>query len=92
MKSSKEMNDCSVQMPSLRITVRHHSASLMMQNSYPRDRIFNSLLTTIKDSCILDSVLLSLFMSTNYKFGTSMYISFHVTNSGSVSGFSPDKL
>ena len=34
---------------SLGITVGHHSASLMMPNSYPRDGIFNSHLTTIKD-------------------------------------------
>ena len=38
---------------SLGITVRHHSASLWMPNSYPRDRIFNPHLTTIKDSYIL---------------------------------------
>ena len=30
-----------------RVTVRHHSASLVMPNSYPRDRIFNQHLTTI---------------------------------------------
>ena len=34
-------------------TVRHHSASLVMSNSYPRDGIFNQHLTTIKDSYIL---------------------------------------
>ena len=34
------------------VTVRHHSASLVMSNSYPRDRIFNQHLTTIKDSYI----------------------------------------
>ena len=39
--------------PSLGITVRHHSASLVMPNSYPRDEIFNPYLTTIKDSYIL---------------------------------------
>ena len=32
------------------VTVRHHSASLVMPNIYPRDGIFNQLLTTIKDS------------------------------------------
>ena len=36
--------------PSLRITVRHHSASLAMLNSYRRDRIFNPQLTAIKNS------------------------------------------
>ena len=35
--------------PSLEITVRHHSASLIMPNSYPRDGIFNLNLTTIED-------------------------------------------
>ena len=33
-----------------RVTVRHHSASLVMPNSYPRDRIFDQHLTTITDS------------------------------------------
>ena len=33
-----------------RVTVRHHSASLVMPNSYPRDWISNRHLTTIKDS------------------------------------------
>ena len=35
---------------SLRITVLHHSTSLMMPNSYPLARIFNPNLTTIKAS------------------------------------------
>ena len=30
--------------------VRHHSASLAVPNSYPRDRTFNPQLTAIKDS------------------------------------------
>ena len=38
---------------SLRIAVQHHSASLVMPNSYPRDEIFNPNLTTIEDSYIL---------------------------------------
>ena len=33
-----------------RVTVWHHSASLVMPNSYPRDGIFSQHLTTIKDS------------------------------------------
>ena len=32
-----------------RVTIRHHSASLVISNSYPRDRIFNQHLTTIID-------------------------------------------
>ena len=35
---------------SLVITVQHHSASLVMPNSYPRDGILNQNLKTIKDS------------------------------------------
>ena len=41
---------CELKVPSLKITVRHHSASLMMLNSYRRDRIFNPQLTAIKIS------------------------------------------
>ena len=43
---------CELKIPSLGITVRYHSARLGMQNSYPRDGIFNPLLTTINDSYI----------------------------------------
>ena len=41
---------------SLEITIWHHLSSLVVQNSYPCDRIFNHHLTTMKDSnifCIL---------------------------------------
>ena len=50
---------CELKIPSLGITVRHHSASLVLPNSYmyPRDRIFNQHLTTIKDSYILVNVV-----------------------------------
>ena len=41
---------CELKIPSLRIIVQHHSASLVMPNSYPHDIIFNPHLTTIKDS------------------------------------------
>ena len=44
---------CEQKFLSLGITVRCHSASLMMLNSYPSDRIFNPHLTTIKDSYTL---------------------------------------
>ena len=33
-----------------RVTVRYHSARLVMPNSYPSDGSFNQHLTTIKDS------------------------------------------
>ena len=39
-----------LKLPSLRITVWHHEARLVMQNSYPHDVIFNPHLTIIKDS------------------------------------------
>ena len=35
------------------VTFRRHSASLVMPNSYPPDRILNHHLTTIKDSYII---------------------------------------
>ena len=41
---------CELKITSLGITVRDHSASLVMSNSYPHDGIFNSHLITIKDS------------------------------------------
>ena len=41
---------CKLKVPSLRITVLHHSASLAMLNSYRRDTIFNPQLTAIKNS------------------------------------------
>ena len=41
---------CELKIPSLRIIVRHHSASLAMPKSYPRNIIFNPHLTAIKDS------------------------------------------
>ena len=39
-----------LKVPSRRITVSYHSASLTMLNSYRRDRIFNQQLTAIKHS------------------------------------------
>ena len=36
---------CELKIPSLGITVGHHSASLVMPNSYPGDRIFNQHLS-----------------------------------------------
>ena len=47
---------CELKIPSLEITVRHHSASFVMPNSYPRNRIFNPHLTTMKDSYILSNL------------------------------------
>ena len=45
-----------LKIPSLEITVRHHSANLVMSNSYPRYRIFNPHLTIIKESYNLNHV------------------------------------
>ena len=39
-----------IQISVTRVTVWHHSARLVMPNSYPRDGIFNQNITTIKDS------------------------------------------
>ena len=48
---SRMLVRCNWKIPSLRITIRHHLASLVMPNSYPRDGIFNPhLLTVIKGS------------------------------------------
>ena len=41
---------CELKIQSLRITVWHHSVSLLMPNSYLCEGIFNPHLTTIKDS------------------------------------------
>ena len=54
-KESVMVVQCELKIPTLGITVRHHSASLVMPNSYPRDGIFNPHLTTIKDSYIIAS-------------------------------------
>ena len=40
---------CELKTPSIRITIRHHSARLAMPNCYTRDNIFNPHLTAIKD-------------------------------------------
>ena len=41
---------CELTIPSLGITARIHSASIVMPNSYPRDGILNPHLTTTKES------------------------------------------
>ena len=41
---------CALKNPSLMITVRHYSSSLLMSNSYPHDGIFNPTSPTIKFS------------------------------------------
>ena len=38
------------------ITVRHHSASLVMSNNYPRDGIFNPHLTCYTVLCPFESM------------------------------------
>ena len=52
-KNSKSLFCCKLKIPSLGITVRYHSASLVMPNNYPHDGIFHLHLTTINDSYIL---------------------------------------
>ena len=51
-KESIMVVQCELKILSLGITVRHHSASFVMPNSYPRDGIFNLHQTTIMDSYI----------------------------------------
>ena len=45
------------------ITVRHHSASLVMLNSYPHDGIFNPHLKTIKDSYMVLRITLKTILN-----------------------------
>ena len=54
---------------SLGITVRHHSASLVMPNGYPRDRIFNTHFTTIKDLYYAPLIHFLLELSVFYSIG-----------------------
>ena len=49
-KESIMVVQCELKIMSLRITIRHHLASLMMPNGYSHDGIFNPHLTTIKGS------------------------------------------
>ena len=57
-------NGCSVNLKiCTRVTVRHHSASLVMPNSYPHDRSFNQPLTTIPDKVFCDFHLFWIFPS-----------------------------
>ena len=42
-----------LKIPSLVISVQHHSVSLVMHSCYPRGGIFNPHLTNIKDSYII---------------------------------------
>ena len=67
-KESIMVRRCKLKISVTRVTVRHHSASLVMPNSYPRDRslvmpnsyprdgIFNQNLTTIKYPYIIASL------------------------------------
>ena len=49
-KESEMVVRCKLKIPSLGITVQHHSVSLVIPNSYPRDGILNPHLKTIKES------------------------------------------
>ena len=66
---------CKLKVPSLRITVRNHSASLAMLNSYRRDRIFNPQLTAIKiliiRKCVMcKCVMFEHLLHTNMRYNT----------------------
>ena len=62
-------NGCLVQIesPSPRITVRHHSESLAMLNSYRCDRIFNPQLTAIKILIIKKMCKVRTFVTHEYE-------------------------
>ena len=66
---------CTLKIPSLGFTVRHHSASLVMPNSYPRGGIFNQHLIIIKDSYGLQDGRFPCIQSRslNPPFGTDIY-------------------
>ena len=53
------------------LTVRHHSASQVMPNSYPRDGIVNPHLTTINDSYM--HIVSVLFFSGNGGLSIDVY-------------------
>ena len=60
-----------------RVTVRHHSASLVMPNSYPSDGILNQHLTTIEDSYNpYHSILLPTGMGGKLKNPLELYCTF----------------
>ena len=49
---------CELKIPSLWVTVQRCSASLVMLNSHPGDRIFSSHLTAIKDYIMIIGYIL----------------------------------
>ena len=61
---------CKLKLPSLRMTVRHHSASLAMLNSYRRERIFNQQLIAIKKSYnkVCNCVMFEHLLHTNMRY------------------------
>ena len=64
---------CELKIPSLGITVRHHSASLVMPNCYPCDEIFNPHLTTIKDSYNLSALIAFFLAQSSVRFSSSSF-------------------
>ena len=76
-------NGCLVQIesPSLRITVRHHSESLAMLNSYRCDRIFNPQLTAIKILIIKKMCNVRTFVTHEYEiFFVHSYVTYEKCN------------
>ena len=57
---------------SLRIAVRHHSASLAILNSYRRDRILNPQFTAIKNSYNKDMCNVRTFVTHKYEIFLSL--------------------
>ena len=58
---------CKLKVLSLRITVRYHSASLAMLNSYRRDRIFNPQLPAIKILIMKKMYIVRTFVTHEYE-------------------------
>ena len=68
---------CKLKVPSLRITVRHHSASLATLKSYRFDRIFNPQLTAIKMLIIKKMCNVRTFVTHEYEiFFVHTYITY----------------
>ena len=74
-------NGCFVQIESLslRITVQHHSASLVMLNNYRRERIFNPQLTAITNSYKKENVMFKHLLYTNIRSFLSIFM-LHIEN------------
>ena len=69
---------CELKILSLGITVRHHSANILMPNSYPHDWTFNAHLTTIKDSYNIVLVIVFIIWAPSSEFVSSSIPSWQI--------------